>query len=472
MSRTAAKSNTGPIAEGHVLGVDVGWSEKEKSSAVCRLSWNQESIAWKVRRFRANDDDRCKAIRDVAGTSELLAVAIDGPLRRNFDMMGDYRTENRVSRSMRVLIVAPAWIGDMVMAHTLVQVLQREHGNCTIHVVAPPTTAPLATRMPGVAAVHELNVGHGELGLGRRRRLAAKLRNHEIQAAFVLPNTFKSALLPWWAGIPRRVGWYGEARYGLLNDRRRLDQARYPRMIDRFMSLALPAGAPPPEPEPRPELSVDRNNRQSVLKRLNLHRNRDRKQDKGHDFDNSGDMDENRATDPVQIVDPVRDVNLDRDCIGPVTALCPGAEYGEAKRWPAAHFAAVARERLQAGHAVWILGSARDAATTAEITAGAPGAVDLAGRTSLLDAIDLLSLADAVVTNDSGLMHIACALDRRVIAVFGSTSPAFTSPLGRRATVIEDQLDCRPCFQRQCPLKHLNCLRNIAPERVIAALTP
>ena len=404
----------------------------------------------------------------------------------------------------------------MVMAHALVQVLRREHGNCAIHVVAPPVTAPLASRMPGLAAVHELEVGHGVLGLGRRRRLAAKLRTHGFQAAYVLPNSFKSALLPWWAGIPHRVGWHGEARYRLLNDRRRLDKTRYPRMIDRFMSLGLPAEAPLPEPWPRPELSVDRNNRESVLERLALvggrRRGRGRILGRGREVAKDGnaspvrdgEMDRGATANPVRGRDrdmhrdgakhpregqvrnpgwggdmdedgsahPVEDGCPDRNRLGPVTVLCPGAEYGEAKRWPAANFAAVARQRLRTGDDVWILGSAGDAAVAGEIAAAAPGAVDLAGRTSLLDAVDLLSLADRVVTNDSGLMHIACALDRRVVAVFGSTSPDFTPPLGKRATVIEDQLDCRPCFQRQCPLQHLDCLRGIAPERVIAALMP
>ena len=331
---------------------------------------------------------------------------------------------------MKALLVAPAWVGDMVMAHTLVQVLQREYRGCDVHVVAPSATAPLASRMPGVADVHELAIAHGELGLGRRRRLAMRLRGCGFQAAYVLPNSFKSALVPWWARIPDRVAWRGEWRYGLVNDRRRLDPGRHPRMIDRFMSLALPEGAPLPQPCPRPQLTVDENNRASVLDRLGL----------GREL--------------------------------PVTALCPGAEYGESKRWPAARFAAVARARLASGHAVWLLGTAADRDAAREITETAPGVKDLTGRTSLLDAVDLLSLAAVVVTNDSGLMHIACALDRKVVAVFGSTSPEFTPPLSERATVVARDLDCRPCFQRQCPLEHLNCLKGIAPERVLAALTP
>ena len=329
---------------------------------------------------------------------------------------------------MKALIVAPAWVGDMVMAHTLVKVLRREHHAGEIHMVAPSATAPLASRMPGVAVVHELAVGHGELGLRHRRRLASRLRGGGFEAAYVLPNSFKSALVPWWAGIPKRVAWHGEARYGLVNNRRRLDPRKYPRMIDRFMGLALPAGTPPPKPPPWPELTVDETNRASVVARLGLRAN------------------------------------------PPVTVLCPGAEYGAAKRWPAAHFAAVAMDRLRIGHAVWLVGAPGDVPTARKVADAAPGVANLAGRTTLLDAVDLLSLADAVITNDSGLMHVACALGRKVVAVFGSTSPAFTPPLSPYATVIEDELDCRPCFQRECPLEHLNCLRGIGQQRVIAAL--
>lgn len=379
---------------------------------------------------------------------------------------------------MKALVVAPAWVGDMVMAHTLVSLLKGRHPPAEIHLLAPPATAPLGQRMPGVDAVHELAVGHGELGIARRRRLARKMRALDFDTAYVLPNSFKSALIPWWAGIRRRTGWHGEARYGVLNDRRRLDAGRYPRMIDRFMALALPEGEPLPESWPRPQLRVDENNRRSAIERLDLDPACSRASERplgecldlDDDPDRNGDVDEN--------VEPLRSESLDRDDepdlkLGrPVLALCPGAEYGEAKRWPAARFAAVAKDRMRRGHAVWLLGSAADTKVAGEIAAAAPGAMDLTGRTSLLDAVDLLSLAEAVVTNDSGLMHIACALGRRVIAVYGSTSPEFTPPLGSLTTVIENELDCRPCFQRQCPLVHLNCLRGIAPERVIAAMAP
>ncbi len=328
---------------------------------------------------------------------------------------------------MKILVVAPAWVGDMVMAHTLVSVLVQQQ-NATVFIVAPPATEPLARRMPGVAGSWTLEVGHGELGLKPRRALARVLAGEAFDQAIVLPNSFKSALLPFWAGIPRRTGWQGESRYLVLNDRRRLDPERYPLMIERFMALGLPPGQSLPEPYPLPRLMVDRASAVALAERLGI-------------------VPEN------------------------VTALCPGAEFGPAKRWPPAHFAALARAEVARGRQVWLLGSPADRATCDEIMASVPdGVINLAGRTTLVEAVDLLSLSERVVANDSGLMHIAAALDRQLVALFGSTSPDFTPPLGDRSTVISHPIDCSPCFQRQCPLGHMKCLEDLVPEQVIEVL--
>ena len=329
---------------------------------------------------------------------------------------------------MKALIVAPAWVGDMVMAHTLVQALKAQDAAAEIHMVAPPVTAPLGERLPGVHQVHELAASHGELGWRHRRRLGLRLRGVDFDAAYVLPNSFKSALMPWWAGIPRRIGWLGEARFGLLNDWRRLDRDRHPKMIERFMALAHPPGQSLPQPYPCPELTVDAANRDALVERFGL------------------------AT------------------AEPVTVLCPGAEYGAAKRWPADYFAALARRRLKADQAVWVIGSLGDRELGAAIVGAAPGAVDLTGHTRLTDAVDLLSMAEVVVTNDSGLMHVACALSVRVVALYGSSSPEFTPPLHADAQVLSLGLDCQPCFQRDCPLGHLKCLRDLKPADVARTL--
>ncbi|MEM9621834.1 MAG: lipopolysaccharide heptosyltransferase II [Pseudomonadota bacterium] len=330
----------------------------------------------------------------------------------------------------KTLLVASAWVGDMVMSHTLVQRLAQAQPQVQIDVLAPAATAPLAQRMAEVKHTHVLHVGHGELGLTRRWRIARQIRSAGYRAAYVLPNTWKSALVPWLAGIPQRSGWLGEMRYGLLNDYRRLEAGNYPLMIERFMALADPAGNLPPPPYPDPRLEVDADNLSKLCGQLGL------------------------STTPR------------------ITALCPGAEFGAAKKWPARHYAALAQRLLDGGDQVWLLGSPNDKDDCARIAELAPGVVDLAGRTSLLDAIDLLSLADQAVCNDSGLMHIACALQVPTVGIFGSTSPAFTPPLGPLARVAEIELDCRPCFQRECPLGHLNCLHQLTPDDVAGRLQP
>jgi len=312
------------------------------------------------------------------------------------------------------------------MSQSLIALLAREGRE--IHVLAPPSTAPLAERMPGVTATHVLPLGHGELGLGVRRRVAASLRHQRFDHAIVLPNTWKSALVPWLVGIARRTGWRGEWRYGLLNDVRVLDEARLMRLVDRYAALADAGGTAPP-----PELVADAKRTAELVKRLALPTAR-------------------------------------------ILAICPGAEYGPAKRWPARHFGAVAAAHARSRGSVWLLGTATDGSVTAEIVRIVRGefpdapVADLAGRTSLLDAVDLLAAADSVVTNDSGSMHLACALGKRVIAVYGSTSPDFTPPLCAGATIVREAPPCAPCFERTCPLGHTRCLEELVPDRVIRLL--
>ena len=330
---------------------------------------------------------------------------------------------------MRTLVVAPSWIGDAVLSHPMLVRLKEADALDTIEVLAPPWVAPVYRRMPQVEAVIDNPFGHGDVRLAERRRFARGLRRHD--RAIVLPNTIKSALIPWHARIPVRTGYRGEMRYGLLNDLRRLDEAEMPLIVERYAALAQPAGEKLRRPLPQPRLAVDAAKRAATLAR--------------HGLDASAD----------------------------VTVLAPGAEYGPAKRWPARHFAALARTLSARGSVTWILGSPKDAPIAAQIMALAEGAcTDLTGKTSLDEAIDLMSLATRVVTNDSGLMHVAAALDRPTAAIFGSSSPAFTPPLSPRARVVSLQLACSPCFARECPLGHTNCLETLPPEQVLAALDP
>ena len=328
---------------------------------------------------------------------------------------------------VKILIVAPAWVGDMVMAHSLIRTLNRQR-ETSIDLLAPPASAPLGQRMPGIRSTHLLDVGHGEFGWQKRRTLARQLKAEAYDQAIVLPNSFKSALIPFWAGIQRRTGWTGESRHLVLNDRRHLDKSAYPLMIERFMALGLPAGQTLAQPYPLPQLTADADRARQLREEHRLSR-------------------------------------------GAITVLCPGAEFGPAKRWPPAHYAALARHEVQSAREVWLLGSPADLTACQEIEQQVPtGLVNLAGRTSLLDAVDLISLAERVVCNDSGLMHIAAALDRQVVAVYGSTSERFTPPLGERAQVVKLGLACSPCFERTCPLGHLRCLNDLEPQRVIEVL--
>ena len=328
----------------------------------------------------------------------------------------------------RNLIIAPSWIGDAVLSHPLLMRIKEADPTGTIDVLAPPWVLPVYRRMPEVGATRSLPFGHGDLKLGERRRFAKALPRYD--RAVVLPNTFKSALVPWHAGIPMRTGWRGEMRYGLLNDMRMLDEAELPLIVERYAALAQPAGEALRRPLPDPRLAVDPATRAAALARHGL------------------------------------------DASRPVAAFAPGAEYGPAKRWPPRHFAQLARDLHARGHAVWLLGSAKDAAITAEIRRLAGDiCVDLAGKTTLDEAIDLISAAACVVSNDSGLMHVAAALDRPMAALFGSSSPAFTPPLSSKARVISLRLDCSPCFARTCPLGHTHCLETLEPARVLTALT-
>ncbi len=339
----------------------------------------------------------------------------------------------------KILVVAPAWIGDMIMANTLLQVLKQQDPDAIIDVLAPPTTAVLISRMAQVRQVVLLPITHKELKLKVRYQLAKKLRTEQYDQAIVLPNTLKSALIPSLAGIPRRTGWLGEKRYLLLNDIHHVPQ-RFPRLVQRYVALAF--AAPPKnhseipfeifEHLPNPQLTIDIENQQRLQYMFKL------------------------------------------SSTQPILALCPGAEYGSAKRWPVEHFAKLAQLTLSMGWQVIILGGSKDVALGAEINVQARQCcTDLTGKTSLLDAVDLLGSAHAVVSNDSGLMHVAAALQKPLIAIYGSSSPTYTPPLDKNSKILYLAIRCSPCFKRECPLlgdDHLRCLLDITPEKVAHAL--
>ena len=329
----------------------------------------------------------------------------------------------------RILVVGPSWIGDSILAQPLLKLLHSRHAGLALDVLAPPWTQPVLERMPEVRRVIASPFLHGDLKLAERRRLGRALAPERYDQAIVLPNTFKSALVPVFAGIGLRTGYLGEMRHWILNDSRRLDAQRLPQLAERYAALALPRGEPLRLPLPTPALRVDDAARRALLARLGLDRGR------------------------------------------PAAALCPGAEYGPAKRWPAHHFAELAHGFAARGCAVWLIGSRNDREVGAEIERAAGGACrNLCGETTLGEAIDLLASAAVVVSNDSGMMHVAAALGRPLVALYGSSSPAFTPPLSSDARILKLDLPCSPCFERVCPLGHFNCMMQLTPDRVLAAV--
>ena len=326
---------------------------------------------------------------------------------------------------LRTLVVAPQWIGDAVMSEPLLAALAARGEQLTV--AALPWVAPVYRAMPQVGSVLDWPFQHGQLDWPARRRIARGLRG-QFDHAYVLPNSLKAALIPFLARIPQRHGYFGEGRFVLLNRRRRKLPGRPP-MVEFYRALAGTSGGP----APAPRLSLAGPARAEATLRANVTE-------------------------------------------GAYWAFAPGAEYGPAKCWPAEHYAALARALFERdGAPVLLLGSPKEAALCEAIARAAePACRVLAGKTTLLEAIALIAAARGVVSNDSGLMHVAAAFGVPQAAVFGSTSPLHTPPLNARAQVLwlkdELKLDCAPCFERTCRFGHMRCLTELAPQRVAAAL--
>ena len=337
---------------------------------------------------------------------------------------------------MKILVIGPSWVGDMVMSQSLYITLKQQYPDAELHVMAPTWCCALLERMPEVDQALVMPLGHGDFKLAERFRLGRRLAQHGYDWAIVQPNSLKSALIPLFAGIKQRTGWKGESRYGLLNDLRS-NKHSFPLMVERYNALAYPkaqmiSSASLPN-LPWPLLSVDEQNQARALDKFKL--------------------------------------NTEK----PVLSLCPGAEFGPSKRWPEQHYAEVAKQQIEQGKQVWIFGSAKDIPVAETIRHSLPATLQahchiLAGKTSLHQAIDLMALSTMVVSNDSGLMHIAAALQRPLVAVYGSTSPEYTPPLAKQVAVVHTDIECRPCFKRECPLGHLKCLKELAPQQVLNAI--
>ncbi len=339
---------------------------------------------------------------------------------------------------MPTLVVGPNWVGDMIMAHSLIAQIKAADPDDPIDMLAPAWSLAIAKRMPEIRDTECLPFARGRLELAGRWKMARRLARRGYHTAYVLPNSLKSALIPAMAGVTRRVGWRGEHRYGLLTDLRALKAEQFPMMVDRYRVLgfdrSITSADQLPSPRPNPVLEVDLSNQQLLMSRFQLNPSR-------------------------------------------VVALCPGAEFGPAKQWPLAQFAALGAKLVEAGWQVMLLGSDKDRPACDWIVNQQPigearSWVNLAGQTALTDAIDLLACARVCVSNDSGLMHVAAATGRPLVALFGPSSALHTPPLSDHATVLTHPVDCHPCFQRVCPLRHQACLSELAVESVWAALRP
>jgi len=322
-----------------------------------------------------------------------------------------------------ILVVAPVRVSETVMAQSLLKALRARVPAAAIDVVAPHRLLPLFTRMPEVREAREMPTT-----LAGCWRLGRALHGQYGQA-IVLPETWKAAFVPFAAGVGQRTGWRGRLRYGLLNDIRRPDVARHPTQAQRFVMLGAAPAAEPPAVEP-PRFDVKVADVQAAMQTLKVQKTAQRK----------------------------------------VLALCPGAEYGPARQWPTVHYAELGRQLARQGWDIWLFGSDKDRAITDGVAATCKVVTNLVGRTSLAQAVDLMSLADAVVSNDSGLMHIAAALDRPLVALYGSTDPRIRPPLNARHRVVSLGLSCSPCNKPECPLGTTACLVDMPVERVAEAL--
>lgn len=328
-----------------------------------------------------------------------------------------------MSKPQQILVAGPAWVGDMVMAQSLFKTLKQRPHPVEIDVLAPAWSNPLLGRMPEIREAINLPVAHGQFGLGQRYRLGKSLRAKHYDQAIITPRSFKAALVPFFARARQRTGYRGEMRYGLLNDIRVLDKSVLTQTVQRYVALGLEKTSAQPPEILNPALEVDSENLRQLL--------------------------------------DANELSLDK----PVVAMMPGAEYGEAKRWPIQYYAEIARQLCEQGMQVWVLGSEKDFAAAVTIAKDKP-VINLCGKTRLEDTIDLLSVCKTAITNDSGLMHIAAAVNIPLVAIYGSSTPDYTPPLTDKVQIQYLGLDCSPCFKRECPLGHTQCLNDISPEMV------
>ena len=350
---------------------------------------------------------------------------------RNANLYPQYHQTEMPKVTQRILIVGPTRVGDSVIAQSLYRRIKQLNAAAAIDVLAPKYLHGLLKRMPEIRYTIDLPLAHKQLGLSKRKQIGISLRGRYNQA-IILSRSLKATLIPWFAQIAIRTGFRGEMRYGLINDMRKLDRdamphlGNRPRLADRWVHLGQPKQMRLPKEIPQPRLSVKPANAQICMEHLALNSN------------------------------------------SPIMALAPGIADSPAKQWPARYFTETAEHYGKQGYQIWLLGAENDQAICRQITEATDMPINnLCGRTSLEDTIDILAQADIVLSNDSGLMHIAAAVGCSVIGIFGSTTPEYALPSSDWVKASWTGLSCSPCWQKTCRYGHYHCLTRITPKDIV-----
>ena len=327
-----------------------------------------------------------------------------------------------MSSKEKFLIIAPSWIGDLIISQSLLKYLKKEYPNCQIDMIVRPELTNLVKMMPEVKNIYPLDIKHKEFGLIKRHILAKEIKKHLYSTSIILPNSFKSAIIPWLANIPIRIGYNRELRLFLLNKKYSLIKHK-DSMVNRYLKLADGSYSD----VIRPSLLINGDSSKLISRKYLIN-------------------------------------NSKKNIV-----LCPEAEYGSAKRWPINKWMQLANFYKEKDYNVYFLGKNKSLEIKYQNILKKDSIISLLGKTSLEEAAYILSIVDLVVTNDSGLMHITASVNTNLISIFGSSSPFYTPPLMKDqfGEVIYKALTCSPCFKRECPLQHLNCLNNISSEEIL-----
>ncbi len=323
-------------------------------------------------------------------------------------------------QNKKILIVAPAWIGDLIMSAAFIKALQNKQA-CSIDILVNSNLVHIANLIPGIRKVIPSETQHGKLSLSYRIKLGLNLRSENYDECYILTNSYKSALIPFIAKIQKRISYLGEFRYGLINIIKKPVDRKLG-MVNRYLNL------------------IDQKHTSKIS--------------------------------PVLNINPKKEFIFERFKLNDkYLVFCPDAEYGSAKRWPTEKWLDLAIELSKHHHIVIVgldkkIGNEFDNIKSNEIT-------NLIGRTNLIEVIEIIACSEGVVSNDSGLMHVSASLERKTIALYGSSSPTYTPPLisKKKRDIIYKDLDCSPCFKRVCPLGHKKCLNDIQVEEVKESAT-